>query len=70
MSINTGKELAGPPHRELIDASHDAEHTSSGAVAAYRNDRGGWNYVPAGQEELYRSRGFDVVSVYIEECSE
>jgi hypothetical protein len=60
---NTNDNL-GPASEELAAASDEA--LPVGAVAAYRDNEGTWQYVPEDQEDHYkRNLGRDVRTVYV-----
>jgi hypothetical protein len=62
MDLDSGHRLAGWVSHKLILESALAE---SGAVPAYRDDDGVWQYVQPSQVELTRRRGYDVRTVYV-----
>lgn len=65
MSYETGDELSGTPSDRLVRESARAGDT--GAVAAYRDTYGVWQYVPEHEIDHYaRQLGKEVVKVYVE----
>ncbi len=64
----SGDRLKGAASEELVEASdEETQRTGTGAVLAYRDDDGIWQHVPCDQEDFYRrTRGEDVVTVYVE----
>lgn len=69
MSYETGEELSGTPSDLLVRESARAGDT--GAVAAYRDADGVWQYVPEHEADHYaRQLGKDVVTVYVESVME
>jgi hypothetical protein len=67
MDYQTGAEMDGTASAELIEASL-AEHSGTGAVAAYRDEHGVWQHVPESQESFFRDqRGEDVRTVYVQD---
>lgn len=63
-SYDTGVRLVGTPSDELAARSAEVD---TGAVAAYRDDAGVWQYVPDAQVDHYRRNlRCDVVTVYVE----
>lgn len=64
-SYDSGDLLVGAPSDELIAASEGAGDT--GAVPAYRDDAGVWQYVQPSQVEHYRRNlRIETQTVYIE----
>lgn len=61
-----GTALRGTASRELLEAS-EAEGSGTGAVPAYRDSDGVWQYVePSNVEHYVRNLKEDVVIVYVE----
>ena len=56
--------MPGLASEELARESADAGDT--GAVPAYRDEAGVWQYVPADQRDAYRARGVEVLTVWVE----
>lgn len=63
VSYDDARRLDGTASDNLIEASA-AEPT--GAVPAYRDADGVWQYVPPSQVEFMGQRGEDVITVYVE----
>jgi hypothetical protein len=65
-NYQTGSALEGEPSEALIEASA-AESSGTGAVCAYRDADGVWQYVPEDEEDFYRRvRGEDVRVVWVQ----
>jgi hypothetical protein len=64
LDYDTADRLDGSASEELVEQSVAAEPT--GAVAAYRDDDGSWQYVPDCDVERMRRLGCDVQTVYVE----
>lgn len=65
MSYDDGSPLAGVPSDVLVRESARAGQT--GAVGAYRDTSGVWQYVPdAAKSQYERHLGLTVTTVYIE----
>lgn len=63
---DTGDRLDGEPSDELINESLAADPT--GAVSAYQDAEGVWQYVPPSQVDFYtRQRKEEVITVYVED---
>lgn len=66
MDYETGRAMAGRASDELVAASAEAEPT--GAVPAYRDERGEWQYVqPSMVDQMTCTQGASIVTVYVEE---
>lgn len=63
MDYQTGAELDGDASDTLAERSAEAGDT--GAVAAYRDDEGMWQYVREDEVESARRRGRDVRTVWV-----
>lgn len=61
---DTAERLDGTVGADLVDASEAAEPT--GAVPAYRDADGCWRYVQPSLADAYRTRGEDVITVYVQ----
>lgn len=65
MDYDTGSSLRGAPSAELVERSAEADPT--GAVPAYRDEAGVWQYVqPSMVEQYERTQRLDIITVYIE----
>lgn len=65
MSYESAARLSGTASEELVAQSEAAAPT--GAVPAYRDEAGVWQYVAPSQVDHYRSQlREDVVTVYVE----
>lgn len=63
-NYDTGSELDGAPSAELVSASESVADT--GAVPAYRDEHGVWQYVrPDEVEHCRRNLRLDVITVYV-----
>lgn len=67
VDIDTGDRLDGAASSGLIESSVLAEPT--GAVAAYCDDEGTWQYVREDEQERMRRLGREVRTVYVEVSS-
>ena len=66
LNYDTGETLDGPPSPELIEESLAADPT--GAVPAFQDSVGTWQYVPPSEVDFYKhQRKEDVITVYVEE---
>ena len=65
VAYETGARIEGTPSPELVRESNAAAPT--GAVPAYRDENGVWQYVEPSQVEHYRRNlRVEVVTVYVE----
>lgn len=64
LDYDTVNVLEGVPSDELVAASDAAGDT--GAVPAYRDVDGVWQYVAPSMRDQYRRMGHDVITVYVE----
>ncbi len=64
MDYQTGAKLDGEASEELAERSAEAGDT--GAVAAYRDNDGVWQYVREYEVESSRRRGHDVRTVWVD----
>lgn len=62
---DTGSRVHGTASAELVEQSEAASPT--GAVPAYRDDAGVWQYVQPSQVEQTRRLGYEVQTVFVEE---
>ena len=66
MNYDTSEELDGKPSRELIEES-EADVSGTGAVPAYRDEAGVWQYVPPSFVDFYeKHHGIQTITVYVE----
>ena len=65
MNYQTGDSLTGRPSAELI-AESEAESSGTGAVPAYRDESGVWQYVEPSDEDRMSRLGHDVITVWTE----
>ena len=66
-NFTTGEILSGNASAELVRESEAAAPT--GAVMAYRDEAGVWQYVAERDASFYRSQGHDVIVVYVDGVS-
>lgn len=67
MSYKTGNRLKGAPSDKLVEESFaDQERRGTGAVYAYQDRDGVWQYVKPSDEDRIRRQGYDVITVWVE----
>jgi len=69
LSYQTGDNLVGVPSPELVRESED-ERTGTGAVPAYCDEHGVWQYVLPCDEDAFVRAGHDVISVWTERLAD
>jgi hypothetical protein len=67
IDYNTAEEVGQMASRELVIESLLVERTGTGAVVAFKDETGVWQFCPPERAEQYKRWGFEVRTVYITE---